>query len=170
VTKINQKCNAMAWDMETNTVSSQNFTNPHYREKNGKMEKLTSDRDIYEINANMAARRLRARILAVLPNYFVDDCINECKKTLAGKNDEPLADRVKRMIVQFEKVGVTQEMIEKRSKCDISALTADDFVDYVGIYNSLKDKQSSIADWFEVKKQEKKASIVDIIDDKTESK
>ena len=61
------------------------------KESGGKMDpKLTSDRDIYEINANMAARRLRARILAVLPNWFVEDCINECKKTLAGKNETPL--------------------------------------------------------------------------------
>ena len=48
---------AYAWDMETNTISVQNFTNPHQRESGGKMVKLTSDRDIYEINAHMAARR-----------------------------------------------------------------------------------------------------------------
>lgn len=140
---------AYAWDMETNTISVQNFTNPHQRESGGKMVKLTSDRDIYEINANMAARRLRARILAVLPNWFVEDCINECKKTLAGKNEAPLIDRVRNMLVQFEKFAITREMIEKRLKHTIETTTQDEFVDLVGIYNSLKDKQSSVADWFE---------------------
>ena len=158
---------AYAWDMETNTISVQNFTNPHQRESGGKMVKLTSDRDIYEINANMAARRLRARILAVLPNWFVEDCINECKKTLAGKNETPLIDRVRNMLVQFERFSVTKEMIEKRLKHTIETTTQDEFVDLVGIFNSLKDKQSSVVDWFEQPKQKAELNILlDEEDDK----
>ena len=158
---------AHAWDMETNTISVQNFTNPHQRESGGKMMKLTSDRDIYEINANMAARRLRARILAVLPNWFVEDCINECKKTLAGKNETPLIDRVRNMLVQFERFSVTKEMIEKRLKHTIETTTQDEFVDLVGIFNSLKDKQSSVVDWFEQPKQKAELNILlDAEDDK----
>ena len=158
---------AYAWDMETNTISVQNFTNPHQRESGGKMVKLTSDRDIYEINANMAARRLRARILAVLPNWFVEDCINECKKTLAGKNETPLIDRVRNMLVQFERFSVTKEMIEKRLKHTIETTTQDEFVELVGIFNSLKDKQSSVVDWFEQPKQKAELNILlDAEDDK----
>ena len=158
---------AYAWDMETNTISVQNFTNPHQRESGGKMVKLTSDRDIYEINANMAARRLRARILAVLPNWFVEDCINECKKTLAGKNETPLIDRVRNMLVQFERFSVTKEMIEKRLKHTIETNTQDEFVELVGIFNSLKDKQSSVVDWFEQPKQKAELNILlDEEDDK----
>lgn len=141
---------AFAWDLETNSMSSQNFTNPHMREAGGKSKVLTSQRDIYEINANMAARRLRARILAILPGDLVESAIQECKRTIAGKNDEPLIDRVKKMVVQFEKFGVTQQQIEKRLKRSISAMTMEDFVDYVGIYNSLKDGASKPSEWFEV--------------------
>ena len=61
---------AYAWDLETNAQSVQNFTNPHQREVKGKMQSLTSQRDIYEANANMATRRMRARILAILPAWF----------------------------------------------------------------------------------------------------
>jgi len=143
---------AYAWDMETNSISSQTFTNPHYREVNGAMKELSTDRDIYENNANMAARRLRARILAILPNWLVEDCILECKKTVAGKNEEPLADRVRKMVVQFEKFGVKIEMIEKKLGRKIDTMTSDDFVDYVGIFNSIKDKQSMVSDWFEPEK------------------
>lgn len=157
-----------AWDMETNTISVQNFTNPHYREVSGKMKKLTSDRDIYELNANMAARRLRARILAVLPNWFVEDCINECKKTLAGQNDLPLIDRVRNMLVQFEKLSVTREMLEKRLGHLIEATTTDEFVDLVGIFNSLKDKQSSVSDWFEQPKT--RNDMTDLLDEEMENK
>lgn len=144
---------AFAWDLEANTMSVQNFTNPHAREVKNKgqttIKQLTSLRDIYENNANMAGRRLRARILAVLPADFVEEAIAECKKTLAGKNDTPLADRVRNMIVQFEKLGVSREMIEKRLKRSVDTMNATDLTDYVGIFNSLKEQQTKISDWFE---------------------
>lgn len=139
---------AYAWDLETNAQSVQNFTNPHQREVNGKMRALTSQRDIYENNANMATRRLRARILAILPAWFVEDAIAECKKTLAGSNSEPLIDRVKRMVVQFGKLGVSQEQIEGRLKRRVDTMTADDLADYIGIYNAIKHRESRAADWF----------------------
>lgn len=143
---------AYAWDLETNAQSVQNFTNPHIREVGGKAKLLTSQRDIYEINANMGARRLRSRILAILPNDLVDMAILECRKTLAGNNDEPLIDRVKKMVVAFGKIGVTQEQIEKRLKRKIDTMTADDFVDFTGIYNAIKSGESKIAEWFEAEK------------------
>ena len=143
---------AYAWDLETNAQSVQNFTNPHQREVGKKMQTLTSQRDIYENNANMATRRLRSRILAILPSWFVEDCIAECKSTLAGHNDTPLVDRVKKMVVQFAKLGVTQEQIEMRLKKKIDTMNADDFVEYIGIYNAIKQGESKIADWFEAEK------------------
>ena len=143
---------AYAWDLETNAQSVQNFTNPHIREVGGKAKILTSQRDIYEINANMGARRLRSRILAILPADLVDMAINECKKTLAGINDEPLIDRVKKMIVAFSKIGVTQEQIEKRLGRKVDSMTIDDFTDYIGIYNAIKQGESKIAEWFEAEK------------------
>ena len=143
---------AYAWDLETNAQSVQNFTNPHQREQGKKMVTLTSQRDFYVNNANMATRRLRSRILAILPSWFVEDAIEECKKTLAGQNDLPLVDRVKKMVVQFAKFGVTQEQIERRLKRKIDTMTAEDFVEYVGIYNAIKGGDSKIADWFEAEK------------------
>lgn len=139
---------AYAWDLETNAQSVQNFTNPHQREQGKKMVTLTSQRDIYENNANMATRRLRSRILAILPAWFVEDAIAECKRTLSGRNDTPLIDRVKKMVVQFAKLGVTQEQIERRLKRKIDTMTADDFTEYVGIYNAIKGGESKIAEWF----------------------
>ena len=139
---------AYAWDLETNTKSEQTFTNPHTREAKGVIKTLTSQRDIYENNANMGARRLRSRILAILPNDLVDMAIAECKKTLAGNNDEPLIDRVKKMVVAFSKIGVSQDQIEKRLKRKVDTMNADDFVDYIGIYNSIKQNESKISEWF----------------------
>lgn len=140
---------AYAWDMETNTISTQNFTNPHIRESGKTQVTLTSQRDIYEANANMGARRLRSRILAILPADYVEAAIEECKRTLAGSNEEPLIDRVKKMIVSFAKFGVTQEQIAKRLGRKVETMTVDDFVEYVGIYNALKEGASKVSEWFE---------------------
>jgi hypothetical protein len=146
---------AYAWDLETNAQSIQNFTNPHQREKTDRktrttvMENLTSQRDIYENNANMATRRLRSRILAILPSWFVEDAIAECKKTLAGQNDIPLIDRVKKMVVQFAKLGVSQEQIERRLKRKVETMTGDDLSDFIGIYNAIRNGESKAAEWFD---------------------
>lgn len=149
----NSEMQAYCWDLETNTMSVQNFTNPHRKEVGKTIKELTSLRDIYENNANMAARRLRARILAVLPSDLVDEAIKECRKTLTGNNETPLIDRVKSMTVAFGKIGVTQEMIEGRLKRKIETMTAEDFADYIGIFNSLKENNSKISDWFEYEKE-----------------
>ena len=140
---------AYAWDLETNAQSVQNFTNPHQRENKGKMVSLTSQRDIYENNANMATRRLRSRILAILPSWFVEDAIAECKRTIAGGSDVPLIDRVKKMVVAFGKLGVSQEQLEKRLKRKIDTMTADDLTDYIGIFNAIKNGESKASEWFE---------------------
>lgn len=139
---------AYAWDLETNAMSVQNFTSPHIREVKGKAKRLTSQRDIYEINANMGARRLRARILAIIPAYIVEMAITECRKALAGKSDEPLIDRINNMVVAFAKLGVTKEQIETRLKRKVDTMTVDDLTDYIGIYNSIKEKESKPIDWF----------------------
>lgn len=142
---------AYCWDMETNTMSSQTFVVAHVRDTRKGQVKLTEQRDIYENNANMAGRRLRARILAVLPPDLVEAAVAECKKTLAGNNDVPIADRINKMVVAFGKFGVKIETIEKRLNRKIDTMTNEDISEYIGIYNSLKDGNSSVSDWFDVK-------------------
>lgn len=142
---------AYCWDMETNTISSQTFVVAHIRDTRNGKKKLTEQRDIYENNANMAGRRLRARILAVLPPDLVEQAVAECRKTLAGNNDTPIKDRIKKMVVAFEKFGVKVDTIEKRLDRKIDTMTAKDISEYIGIYNSLKDGNSSISDWFDIR-------------------
>ena len=137
---------AYCWDMETNTISSQTFVVAHVRDtKNNGQQKLTTQRDIYENNANMAGRRLRARILAVLPPDLVEAAVAECS------NDIPIADRIKKMAVAFEKFGIKPAVIEKRLGRKLDTMTADDISEYIGIYNSLKEGNTTVSDWFDVK-------------------
>ena len=151
---------AYCWDTETNTISSQTFVVPHVIDTRTGQKKLTTTRDIYENNANMAGRRLRARILAVLPPDLVEDAVRECRKTLAGKNDQPIEDRIKKMVMAFQKFGVKPETIEKRLGRPIDTMTTDDVSEFVGIFNSLKDGNSSIQDWFDVKSNSDRAKAL----------
>ena len=146
---------AYAWDLETITQSVQNFTNPHKREKTDKrtrqvvMEDLTSQRDIYENNANMATRRLRARILAVLPAWFVDDAIQACKATLAGEGKAPFKDRVKNLVSNYNRIGVDADMLKRYLKHDAMEMDTDEFIDLVGIFNSIKTGERKAKEWFD---------------------
>ena len=75
---------AYAWDLETNTKSAQRFTVRHVRDTRQGQKVLTDERDIYELTANQGGRRLRARILAVIPPDLVDAAVEECRRTMAG--------------------------------------------------------------------------------------
>ena len=48
--------------------------------------------------------------------------------------------------------AVTQEMIEKRLGRGLDTMTAEDLTDYIGIFNSLKDKNTKVSEWFEYEK------------------
>ncbi len=162
---------AYAWDTETNTISTQNFVVPHIREVRDNKTKmlvskpLTSYRDIYENNANMGARRLRSRILAILPCDLVEAAINTCKETLNGESDVPLVDRIKKMVVLFQKFGVTQEQIEERLGRGIETMTKDDLIEYGGIYNSISAGETKIIEWFGAVRES--ASLNDLIKSET---
>ncbi len=139
---------AYAWDTESNVKSTQNFTVRHIREKRGGDQVLTSQRDIYELCANMGGRRLRARILAILPPDIVDMAVQECQKTLAGNSEEPMSDRIDKVVTAFKKFGVTLKHIEDRVGHSLEALSPDEFVELRSIYNTVKDGHSKAADFF----------------------
>lgn len=139
---------AFAEDNETTVRSVQQFTVRHIRDTKGGGVRLTDERDIYELTANQAARRLRARILAILPPDITAAAIEQCRKTIAGGSDEPIKDRIRKMVVAFTKFGVTAEQIEKKLGHTIDETTPDDIADLTGIYTSLRDGQSKVADWF----------------------
>lgn len=141
---------AFSWDLETNVRSEKIFTVKHeIGKKNGVIKKLTDPRDIYELVANMGARRQRACILAILPKDLVEAAMEECENTLTDDKDDKPNDRIKKMIEKFSEHGVTQEMIEKKQGYKIAKFTAKDVSGLVGIYNSIKDGMGKKEDYFE---------------------
>lgn len=153
---------AYCYDLETNTKSTTVFTVKHARDKNIKVgnekkkiqELLPDERDIYEMVANLGARRLRSRILAIIPVDIVESAVEQCEKTMEG-GQGPLIDRVRSLVVYFQQNhGVTQEMIEKRVGHKVEAISEPELVKLRAIANSLKDGAASREDFFEMPQSE----------------
>lgn len=103
-----------AWDLQTNTRSSQVFIVPHKRDKRGGPVRLTDMRDIYEENTNQGARRLRQAIWSVLPPWFVEEAQELCDQTLREGGGKPLALRINEAGAAFAGLGVTVDRIERK--------------------------------------------------------
>lgn len=139
---------AYAWDLETNARSTKVFSVKHQRRAGKEIKALDDPRDVYENEANFAARRMRACILAIIPRDVQDLAIDECNKTLVGGSKEPLIDRVRKMIHAFAELGVTKEMVETRLGHHVDACAEQDLVTLRGIYSSIRDGMSKVDQWF----------------------
>lgn len=137
-----------AWDLETNTRQAKVFTVRHERFTRRGSHALHDPRDIYELVANQGARRLRACILGVIPGDIIDSAVAECEKTLDGKNEEPLADRIRKMVSAFAEYSVTQAMIERNLGHSADAMTELELRRMRKIYRTLRDNMASVEDYF----------------------
>lgn len=128
-----------AWDMEKNNYNKRQLTVMHVRDTRDGPKKLRDQTDIDQKINNVASKQVRGLILAMMPKWLVEDAVNECKKTLAGTNDEPLEVRVRKMTQAFAKFGVTPDHLEKRLGHKLSEVLLDELVDMMGIFNALKE-------------------------------
>jgi hypothetical protein len=142
------------------------FTVRHERHsRNGKTQ-LTDPRDIYEMTANQGARRLRACILGVIPGDVQDLAVEQCAATLKGASQEPLIDRIRKMVSRFDELSVTQQMLEKRLGHKIDACNEQDLVSLRQIYTSIKDGMSTREQWFELAAEKPASSLDEIVNTK----
>lgn len=93
---------AYAWDLETNSRRSQIFTVKHQRDVGSGSKAVTSERDIYEVIANQAQRRVRACILALIPGDVIDRALKGCELAMKAKEQGvPIEQRIADMITAF---------------------------------------------------------------------
>lgn len=143
------------WDLETNVTQTKVFEVPHEIDlKGGRKKKLTDVRDIYELVANNGARRMRACILGIIPGDLVEAAVAQCRKTVSAGGGEPMADRIRKMVVAFKDIGVSQEMLAERLGHGVELITGDEIVELTGIYTAIRDKQSKRGDFFNFKDEE----------------
>lgn len=151
---------AFAWDLQTNTLVTQNFTVRHWRDTKSGGYALTDERDIYELTANQGARRLRSCIFGVLPSDLVRAAEDECKRTLAGSNDVPIKDRARTMVASFSKLGVTAAMIEARLGHSLDAILPEELGELRTIFTSIKSGVTKAGEWFGGSKPAPEASAI----------
>lgn len=140
---------AHAWDMQTNARASTTFVVPHTRDTKQGTKKLTETRDIYENNANAAARRLREQVLAVLPTWFVEEAKANCDRTLEGGGGKPLAQRIADATRMFDALGVTVAQIEAKLGRTSGDWTGHDVGQLGVIYQSIQRGETSVDNEFE---------------------
>lgn len=141
---------AFAHDLETNTRVTRQFQVRHYRDlKNDTQKALTSERDKYEMVANMAQRRVRSCLLEIIPGDIVEAAEEACKATLLHDIGD-IEKKAKAILEAFSKFGVTKEMVEKHLDRDIKSIVPADVVSLQGIYRSIRDGIAPVGEFFDL--------------------
>jgi len=140
---------AFCIDLQARNTKRLTFIVRHWRDTKKGGYKLTDERDIYELCANQAQRRLRACILASVPGDVTEAAMQQADVTLKSKADTS-PEAMQKMVAAFAEFGVQREHIEKRIQRRIDAITPAQVVSLKRIYVSLRDDMSTPADWFEI--------------------
>jgi hypothetical protein len=143
---------AFAWDLETNTRASKLFQVVHQLKAYGRIKSLDDPRDIYELTANLGARRMRACILAIVPGDVVESAVRQCELTQANSGGAP-AEQVAAMIEKFAALGITRDMIAKRLGHKPETCKGAEVLNLRRIYLSIADGIGKASDFFDTEER-----------------
>ena len=131
------------WDLETNFADEKTFAVPYVRTtKKGGTFTLTDERDKYEHLANMAARRKRACIQAVIPKYIIDKAVESCQKTLEqAMKGEDIETVKQKMLAAFKAKAewITEADFEVVVGKEWQYISTKDIVKLRNLYNAVAD-------------------------------
>lgn len=139
---------AYCWDLETNVRQTKIFTVRHNRDTKDGGYALKDERDIYEHVANNAARRLRACILGIIPGDVQDEALRTCDATLQGETTEPIADRIKKMVLAFLEMGISADMLAAKLGHSLDGMTLREIAKMQRVYASIRDGIASVEEHF----------------------
>lgn len=140
---------AFCWDLQSRTSKRLQFIVRHWRDTKRGGYALKDERDIYELVANQAQRRVRACIQAMIPGDVVDAAMDQAAVTLRTTADCS-AEAMQKMLTAFEPWNITKEHIEKRIQRRLDSIQPAQVVSLKRIYASLRDEMSEPQDWFEI--------------------
>lgn len=132
---------AWAWDLESNARFSSTFRVNHVverqEEKGGaRMLEETEVRDIYELNANMAARRLREQIKAGLPVWFIGIAEQICQETIIGQ--EPVPQSIETCVNLYHRdFGVPESSLVRKIGAPRAVWVKNDLLTLRVLYDAL---------------------------------
>jgi hypothetical protein len=153
---------AFCVDLQSRNSKRLQFIVRHWRDTKQGGYKLKDERDIYELCANQAQRRLRACILASVPGDVTEAAMQQADVTLKSKADTS-PEAMHKMCDAFQAFGVTKEHIEKRIQRRLDAIQPAQVVSLKRIYASLRDDMSAPSDWFDIEPEAPKSSAIDAV-------
>lgn len=159
---------AFAWDLENNVKVTRQFKAAHSRKARGQIVSLTDPRDIYELVANQGQRRVRSCILELIPGDIVEEAVEICEKTLQGAYEEPLSDRIVKMVEAFDKLGVPQQALEQRLGHPMKSTIEQELANLRKIYTGLKDGIAKREDFFNIGQKREGKPLGDVSEQSTE--
>lgn len=140
---------AFAWDLQTNTRRKVVFSVKHEIEKKDRSKKrITDPRDIYELVANNAQRRVRTCLENVIPRDIVDAGVMRTRETMRVK-EEVTPEKIAKLLTAFGGYGVTKMMIELKLQRKIETMSPAQMVRLRRVYTSLKDGMGGVEDYFD---------------------
>lgn len=137
-----------AWDLQSNGKAFRTFVVRHWRDTQAGGYEITDERDIYELLANMASRRVRACLEEVIDADIVEAAITQCRRTLKEGEKLPIKDRAAAVLIAFQEFGVTQEMIEARLGNKLDAVSENQLASLRRVHTALKDGVGKREDYF----------------------
>lgn len=137
-----------AWDLQSNGQAERTFSVKHWRDTSAGGYALEDERDIYELMANQAARRVRACLEEVIDADVVDAAVEQCRLTLKTDQRTPMSDRLVKIMESFKPFGVTQSMVETRLGNKLEAVSENQYAQLFRIWKSLKDGVGKREDYF----------------------
>jgi hypothetical protein len=139
---------AWAWDFETNVKRTTKFYVKHFRNTKKGGYVITDEREIYEMCANQAARRMRACILNIIPGDVVEAAETQCEQTMVDSQTVS-PDSIAKMVKAFEAFKVTKAQIEKFIQRNVEGMNGATMNRLRKIYNGLKEGMSKAEEFFE---------------------
>ena len=134
--------------MENNVRVSRKFVVKHWRDTKSGGYNIKDERGKYELIANMAQRRVRACILEIIPPDFKEAAIEKCREVIMKGDGTPIEDRIRKMLLAFKELGVTQELIEGFLGSSMEAIEPQQLIKLQAMYKSIKDNAASIEELF----------------------
>lgn len=147
-----------AWDLETNTKTTQeaSFSKLIQRKINGKATWVQPDeRDLRELINKHGAIAERNCIFQIIPSDFVEDAINECRRTQQQQVKRNPQDAKQKILSAFAEIGVKKQQIEQILKHSIDKITDEEIVRLRGIFTSMKEDGLAIDEFLESNGEEK---------------
>jgi hypothetical protein len=140
---------AYATDLQTRVPRQIQFIARHWRDTKSGGYALKDERDLYELCANMAQRRVRACILSIIPQDVLDAAEEQATATLKTKADTS-PEAMAKMLAAFLPFGVRKEHVEALIQRRLDSITPAQVVRLKRIYASLRDQMSEAGDWFDL--------------------